>query len=329
VTQQLSSASLADLVRYGLSNNGALLFVAIVAPLINQVTRKQDWLNTAHFEQLAKDFAGDVAGPFILMSVFILLLIFSGMLFSILAAIIKFYGYQLTLKGNNLKRHSGLLSKHEGSLNLNKLQAISYRTNFIGVMLKIENMICHQSTDSGKKNHQANNAFIIPARSQAQSIQISQTLFAQLPQSIEYQSISRRFISKTIAIWVLLPTVLLGLTIFLFDNAYQLMLLAPILLLLVAPITYQRWKRCGFALTDQYAAVQSGLFGYQRTIIPLFKVQRIEIQQSITQRRHNLSTLRLYIASGSYKIPYIPMEQAQQWFDRINYNIHNDPRPWF
>jgi putative membrane protein len=73
---------------------------------------------------------------------------------------------------------------------------------------------------------------------------------------------------------------------------------------------------------------RSGLLGF-RTVGLLFrKVQRVTITQSRYQRRKNLASLRLNMASGTVRVPYIDLDTATQLRDYILYKVESSQRAW-
>ena len=62
---------------------------------------------------------------------------------------------------------------------------------------------------------------------------------------------------------------------------------------------------------------------------PLFKAQRVSISQSPMQKRKDLATLKIYLASDRIEIPYVPIEHAHAWFDQISYKIETTKQNWF
>jgi putative membrane protein len=58
------------------------------------------------------------------------------------------------------------------------------------------------------------------------------------------------------------------------------------------------------------------------------KVQRVTVTQSRYQRRKNLASLRMYMASGTVNIPYIDHLRAQQLRDYILFRIESSQKAW-
>ena len=97
---------------------------------------------------------------------------------------------------------------------------------------------------------------------------------------------------------------------------------------IVAAFSYRNWKRAGFLHDDEEIVRRSGLLGF-RTVGLLFrKVQRVTVLQSRYQRRKGLATLKLYMASGNVRIPYIALETAKQLRDYILYKVESSNQAW-
>jgi putative membrane protein len=96
----------------------------------------------------------------------------------------------------------------------------------------------------------------------------------------------------------------------------------------VAGIAYRNWKRAGFMHDDNEIVRRSGLLGF-RTVGLLFrKVQRVTVTQSRYQRRKGLASLRLYMASGSVRLPYIDHDTAKQLRDYILFRVESSDQAW-
>jgi len=70
------------------------------------------------------------------------------------------------------------------------------------------------------------------------------------------------------------------------------------------------------------------LIGYRLDVLLFRKVQRVTVRQSWFQARRGLAELRVYLASGSVRIPYIPYEAAAALRDYILYKVESSDRSW-
>ena len=74
--------------------------------------------------------------------------------------------------------------------------------------------------------------------------------------------------------------------------------------------------------------INGGTFGDKYSLLPLYKVQNIKRYTNIYQRRRDLASLRIYTASGSLTIPYIPNELADDLTDYLLYRVEDSKRYW-
>lgn len=323
--QLLTQTTTADLVRYGLASNSMFWLAAVIGTFSTQFHKQiENWLTPEQIEFISKLFGDDMLWA-TLVTFLLLVAGFSMLvLLSIVGAIVKFNGYQLTLSKDTLKRKSGLINSHEESLNLAKIQAIVRRSNFISAWLKRENLICRQTSSGGR---QANN-FLVPARTAQQCAELITAIAPDSPIDVATAPISRRYIRKTWLLKVCLPILLVSIFILFLSGDLRMLaiwLLAP----LCYPLVVKRWRKYRFGLTPEHGLISSGFIGRRQVLFELFKVQRVVIKQSPVQRKHNLATLEIYLASGQLTIPYMPIELARQWFDLIYYRTETSSRPWF
>ena len=331
VTEQdvtpIATASVPRLVRFGIANNNMLLALAFMSPLFSQPDKwLSKFISKEDIQLWSEQLGGGSVGPSLLilltLSAFFLLI----SLISIAGSILRYYDFKLTLLDTTLKRRSGLINNYEESLTLNKLQALTQRCNYIGRWLKTETLVLSQAGGSANTPQSKACKFIVPAQTAQNCRDLIAILYPQLDQDLQTSPIHRRFMRLQLlrVLAVITPiTVLLWIKV---DPKALALMAVPFLLW---PLYHQRWKKYRYGISNGYGVFRSGFIGHRYVHFPLFKVQRVNITQSPLQRRRNLATLTIYLASGRYKIPYMPVEDARAWFDEIYYHIESDTRPWF
>ena len=95
------------------------------------------------------------------------------------------------------------------------------------------------------------------------------------------------------------------------------------------PLVIRRWKCYAYGMKNGYGQFKRGLFGFKHILFPLYKVQRAEVRQSPFQRRRDLATLKIYLASNSIQMQYIPIEDAESWLRIIGQEIELTKRAWY
>ena len=334
-SQTIAQASLKDLVKYGISSNGIFWFFIFLAPVFGLADDfLEKWITKEDFSDIAEFLGGGIMGDIIMLSSMILTTLILMFGFSILGAILRYYNYQLTLRNQTktnrtLKRSSGLITNYEESLKLQKIQTMTFQSNFIGQWLKVIHLTLGQVSSSQIKAKNKQSLFVIPARTKKETLEIQKIVFDESPDEIPTQGINRRYIYKTIALKIFFPS-LLATTFFYLSNDNILILGLPFLLsLIMLPLVIKRWKAYRFGMKNGYGKFERGLFGFRHVLFPLYKVQRAEVRQSPIQRRRNLATLKIYLASNQLQMQYIPIEEANRWLEIIGQEIEDTELAWY
>ena len=326
-----------DMIRIGLADRRALIIFAVIGPLMEKMGDSiepyvEQALQAVTFEvtQNGLSQVGAMNGAWIVAGIIIALIIVFTVL-SIAAALLRYHNFKLFLDGHTLRSHGGLLTRHEHSMDLEKIQTLRLQQGIVQAWLKRYKMTARQAI-SGRKQ-QSGKVFTIPVVTDEQSDLLRPMLFAgeagrltQNPRSEHFQSVSPYYMRSRILFLGLLPAlVFVALGIAGFGRAE---LLAVPWLSVVALLSWRSWKRAGYLHNDDEIVRRSGLFGF-RTVGLLFrKVQRVTITQSRYQRRKNLASLRMHMASGSVRLPYIDHTDAQQLRDYILYRVESSQKPW-
>ena len=324
----LASCDLKQLVQYGVTSNGMFWLLVFIAPFMGMLDEiLEKWIGEENIKLVVEYLGGGVQGGLLLVVGAFLVLILCMLIFSILGAIVRYYNYELTIKGSTLKRHSGFLSTHEESAKLPKIQAFVRQTNFIGKWLRVENVVLKQA--SGQTNQQNARAglFVIPTRTKQQSRQLL-SVCLEFNDSLSKESlISRRYILKNSLIWSVIPIGVSSILYFAHESylAFLPLLLSPIF----ATIFYQRWKNFRYQIGNEFGVFRSGFWGFKKIYFPLFKAQRVSVSQSLLQKRSGLANLTIFLASEKITIPYIPKNVATDWFDRISVQVESTNKNWF
>jgi len=333
----LTQASLKDLVKYGVSSNGVFWFFAIIAPLFPLLENYvENAVNKENFLKLEQALGGGFGADAIILIGIILIAITLMFSFSIIGAIIRYYNYQLTLENNHtksnnkmLKRSSGLLTNYEESLKLQKIQTMITQSNFIGRWLKTINITLGQVSSSQNTPNSKKSLFVIPARTDEETLALQEKIFVDAPKLIETQGIDRRYVNKTLILKIVLPALATCLPLYFISDKWWFLVIPLVFSLTMFPLVIKRWKAYRFGMNDGYARFERGLFGFRHLLFPLYKVQRAEVRQSPIQKRRDLATLKIYLASGSVQMQYIPIDVANQWLDIIGNHIEETQLAWY
>lgn len=94
---------------------------------------------------------------------------------------------------------------------------------------------------------------------------------------------------------------------------------------LLPKFRYRFWR---FSLTDEELFLERGIFNRVTTIVPLRRVQHMDVSQDIIEREYSLGNLVVYTAGtrGSQVIlPGLQFDEAEQLRERIKLYINDEP----
>jgi len=322
-----------DMVRIGLADRRAVLVFAFVGPLFERFADDAeraiaDTVAMAAGYGLEIDTSSGawVGAAAVLLVVVILLSA------SIAVAFLRYHNFQLFLDGRTLRSVGGLLTRHEHSMDLGKIQTLRLQQGIVQRWIGRYRMTARQAMSKGgveaKKRY-----FDIPVVTAALADQLRAQLLApeggtltQDPRNDQFVPVSPHYLRSRILFIGVFPGLFASLLIWpeLGVSSLAVLLWIPA----VAALAYRNWRRAGFLHDNNELVRRSGLLGY-RTVGLLFrKIQRVSVTQSRYQRRRNLASLRMYMASGSVRVPYIDHATAIQLRDYILYKVESSNKAW-
>jgi len=321
-----------DMIRIGLADKRALLVLALLSPLLDRLGDETDaaissYLDNATQGALQFGIAGGVLMFFTIGIGVILLLA----MISIAAAFLRYHDFKLFLDGNTLRSRGGLLTRHEVSMDLGKIQTLRLQQGVVRRCFKRFAMTARQARSSHKNDSSKN--FTIPVVTEIQATDLRRRFLQQegrglmqIPTSDQFTPISKYSMRVPVLINVLIPLLVTAVA-FSIEGDW-----ATLLFLLWIPFSllhiFKTWQHAGYHYTDEGLVRRSGTIGYRTVALLYRKVQRVTVSRSPLQRRKGLATLRVYMASGSVRIPYIEHGLARQLRDVILYKVESSQRAW-
>lgn len=297
-----------DMVRIGVSDRRIFLVLAILGPIFEQLGEETEKLVESYIGKWidgAMQF-GAIAGFGIIASV-VVAVIAVLMLFTVAAAFLRYHDFALSLDGRTLRSQGGLLTRHDVSMGLDKIQTLRLQQGIVLRWLSRFRMTARQARSSHKNDASKN--FTIPVVTSGEAAELRSLMLeaegkglVQDPSSPLFAPISKYSMRLPFLLFFWMPP--------------------------AWPLIYLRWRHAGYLFTDHGLVRRSGTIGYRTVALLYRKVQRVTIRQSPLQRRKGLATLRVYMASGSVKIPFIEHALARNLRDYILYKVESSTRAW-
>jgi len=321
-----------DMIPIGLADKRALLVLALVSPLLDRLGDEVDSVIANTFEsatQGAMQF-GIVGGVWMFVTIGIGVILLLAMI-SIAAAFLRYHNFELFLDGNTLRSHGGLLTRHEVSMDLGKIQTLRLQQGIILRSFSRFVMTARQARSSHKNDSSKN--FTIPVVTEELATALRRRFLKQegrgliqIPTSSRFSAISKYSMRMPILINVLAPLLVTAITYSVEEDPAALLFLLwiPVSLLHIV----KTWQHAGYHYTDEGLVRRSGTLGYRTVALLYRKVQRVTVLRSPLQRRKGLATLRVYMASGSVRIPFIEHATANRLRDYILYKVESSDKAW-
>lgn len=320
-----------DMVRIGLADRRAFLLLAIAAPFFEQLSDEMSQAIANAIEDVAADIAAQ--GTTIAATIFgggLLLIIVVLLLGSIVAAFLRYHNFALYFEGGRLRSVGGLLTRHEAAMEPGKIQLARISQSIVMRWFRRLRIVLRQASS---RTQGVGKSFTVPAAppgfQQAFLADVLAPEAADLDLDLESPTIrrvSRKFLRPRILYLGIVPAIAMA-TLGWFEAGAQ-----GLLLLLWIPfwtlIQWRVWRRLGWHMSGDAFVRRTGFLATRLDAFLLRKVQRVSLSQSPYQRRTQLATLRFYLASGSVRVPYLPLGDAALIRDYVLYKVESSTQSW-
>jgi putative membrane protein len=218
-------------------------------------------------------------------------LVLIGVGTGLVRTILREHGFRLDRTETGFRRRRGLFTLTDVSIPAKRAQAAilasgPVRKHFGWWVLKLQSL----AQDGGKGDH-----VVAPLARQTEAESILTSLHWPVTPSVAWRPVSRAFFTSFIGI--LLPAALLTIIATPFLGWVGLLWLAGAALAI--GVRWFDWKHTRFALSGGSLFIETGWWRHRRSIIPVRKIQSIDLAESWWSRAFDICTLRLGVAGGS------------------------------
>ena len=220
------------------------------------------------------------------------LLILLGIGTGLVRTTLREHGFRLDRTETGLRRRRGLLTLTDVTVPAKRVQAAILATGpirraFGWRVLKLQSL----AQDGGKGDH-----VVAPLAHEVEAAAILDTLaWPLIPRGAPWTPVSRAFVTSFA--WMIVPATVATLASIVFLGPIALLWIAGAALAL--GIRWVDWKCTRYALDSEALFVETGWWRHRRTIVPLDKIQSIDLAENFWSRAFGICTLRLGVAGGS------------------------------
>jgi putative membrane protein len=319
---------LKDLVLIGLTTNHLISALALAGAIWNFAEellhdsfykRAQETL----YRESSRFFMRDAAPAVALALAIALAVILIGMIFSTAVAIIRFYGFTLSLSGEDLHRRYGLLTRRSSSLPRRRIQVLKIEEKLFRRLFGLATLRADTSGDHrDKEDDDSGRDVLLPITRRGAVDPLLTIFFPDFDAGPtggagggEWRRVSRlavrRGAIKGAVICALAAAILFGAN-------WRIAALWPLALLpFVYFISVANYRNLGYRLSGRYFCARRGWAGRSTHVVPIDKIQAVEVRQSPLDRRLGLATLRVDTAGQAYtgggpQINNLPIDEARE-----------------
>ncbi len=289
----LFSMSYVDLLKYGMLTFRPvmLVFMAWAFQTAQQFAFLPDFdeMDSESIAGYIEQYPLEEAILYIVIATVIILIL--SWLFNILLSVNKYWKFNIKQDDDKLLSEYGLLNKRKGSIPLKKLQMLVIKTNpvrnffgFFGLDM--------ETAGIGEKNKGAETA--VPFAVKEKVFPLAELLTnAIIPD--DFIPVSRKTIRRAFIRYSLWVIIISFAAFWFYTWAITLLGLLP----LVYYFAYIRWKYRGYRFSEDFIYIKQGFLSRRISVVPIKKIQTLNIFRTFFQRRLGLSTLHIDTAATS------------------------------
>jgi putative membrane protein len=246
-----------------------------------------------------------------------------SILFSVFRTMLKYFDFKLLKKDGTYRIESGLLNKQNIVIPHGKVQELIWETGPVKQLFGIYRMVFKQAVSAQNKRQQIVDA---PGCLNNHLELLRKDLFGEDRLSDALKIYSNPYYFRRL--WMIYGWVpVLLASPFLYDE-WIFWLAALIWLAASAFYCSLILKKRYFSMNCEQIVVSKGAISQQWTQMELHKIQAVQFQQSLFQKKRSLSSLRLMNASGSIIIPYIDELLAKQIYNYLLFHTEVSKKRW-
>lgn len=321
---------LKDLIIIGLTTNHLLSALALAGAMWNfaeDLFPDNVYRQAGRFLQRESSrlFTQDTATTIALVILGMIAVFLIGVTFSTAGAIIRFYGFTLSRSGEDLRRRYGLLTRRASSLPRRRIQVLKieeklFRRLFGLATLRADTSGSHRENEDDDSGRDV----LLPIARRNEIDRLLANFFPDFDadqirgdggaEGSEWRRVSRLAIRRGLINGAIVCAVAAAI---LFGVYWRIIALWPLALLpLVYLISAANYRNLGYALSEHYFCARRGWTGRSTHIVPINKIQAVEVRQSPLDRWFDLATLSVDTAGQAYtgggpQIGNLPVDEAR------------------
>jgi putative membrane protein len=247
-----------------------------------------------------------------------------SVIISLVRTVISNFDLQFLRSAHGFKVVSGLFTKKEVSALDHKIQYIAWSDNLLKRLIGFKDLSLYQASSTELKTKQN---IKIPGCQSFHINNVVSTLFGKTDfEQFTLTGVDRRYFTRfALIIGIIIIIAVTGIIYYSEPiNAIPVTLIGIYIII----SRYIAYKKKALGYNEHLIYIRGGTFGDKAEILPMYKIQALELHQTPYQTRNQLCSLTLYTASGNITIPYIGNQLGNKLADLLIYKVESDHRKW-
>jgi putative membrane protein len=302
----LARLSTRDVLVAGATANEAGVIAAALAGLLQFV----DDLPLPYFEGVGERVVERAAEAWLVFGIgLVILFLLLGWMISIAGAVVRYHGFTLSVDAGELRKRYGLLTVHEASVPLQRVQAIRIEESLPRRLLGLASLSIE--TAGGTPGQRGGAEAFVPIARRGEVGRLVRGIFgdadADVPLHPVHPAARRRLVRRYLVTVLILWAPFWALRWFQIQPAGAMAPWLGVLLPLAWLAAGWEYRGRGWALPPGYVVARSGVLTRVTWIVPDRKLQTLHLRATPFQRRNGLATVIVDTAAGGRQAAIIDL----------------------
>lgn len=247
-----------------------------------------------------------------------------AVLVSMVVAINKFWDYTMSQDGESLEITMGLFNKRTVKMPLSKVQFIEFHSNPLRKALgyKTARIFQAQSQDNPAT------AIEVPACKQPFMNTLQELIFNEPIKITTAVLRPNPWSYARLSVYIMSAFIIPALVVSVYFNFVFGIVISIIILVLTAIVNYKIGARSLIERDDSFIIFKKGWLLPKTIIIPIYKVQSVELWRSIFLIQKKEMHVTLHTAAGSRKLKYLKESEIKTLAHEIHSEVIQTSRSW-
>lgn len=323
IEKPLIRLSVGDLLKLGLSANHLQAFFIVLAFGISMLQNLEEIFGNRVITIVKESSTAIGVSLLSIVALFIFVLTVS-VLVSLIKIFLTYSNFACNETDQGFRIKSGLINSRQNLVPFSKIQFISWEANWIRRKIGLFMLEYHQAQNEQAKKKQRIRLPITKKEYVDKLLELYHPAVKSIAHSVH--RIDEIYPFRRMLVAGLPSAIVITAVAFFWMNAYALVFMLWIPYVYLVNLVYRR--RFRLYISPEAFQVNSGAWGKESKIAQWYKIQYLELRQSLFQKKRQLATVVIHTAGGKIKIPYINLDLARVIQNYSLYKIETAVKNW-